>query len=86
MGSIVVTPKNAEEQDFLMALLQRLGFAPQIHIKEEDEVFFEAHELSEPGKAFLEEKARAALEGSKSLKSWQRVTKETSAKHNWPAN
>ncbi len=86
MGSIVVTPKNAEELDFLVALLQRLGFASQIHTEEDDEAFFLAHELSESGKAFLEERAKAALESSKTLKSWKQVSGETSAKYNWPAN
>ena len=86
MGSIVVTPKNAEELDFLVALLQRLGFASQIHTEEEDEAFFLNQELSESGKAFLEERAQDALKSNKPLKSWKQVSNETSSKYNWPTN
>jgi hypothetical protein len=86
VGSIVVTPKNAEEQDFLMALLKRLGFAAQIHTEDDDESFSMAHELSEAGKVFLEERVQAALVSGKSLKNWRQVQEETAAKFNWPAN
>lgn len=82
MGSIVVTPKTAEELDFLVSLLQRLGFASQVHTEEDDEAFFSVHELSESGKVFLEAKVQAALESPKPLKSWQQVSAETAVKHN----
>ncbi len=86
MGSIVVTPKNVEELDFLVALLQRLGFGSQIHTEEDEEDFFLTHELSESGKAFLEERVQSALGSVKPLKSWQQVSDETTAKYNWPVN
>ena len=86
MGSIVVTPKNAEDLNFLVSLLQRLGFGAQIHTEEDDEAFFLAHELTVSGKAFLEERVQSALGTIKPLKSWQQLREETTAKYSWPAN
>jgi|GEM_PF-4855105 len=85
MGSLVITPKSAEELKFLVDLLERLGISAHL-ISEEDEAnFLTKHEMTESGKDFLENRAQAALQ-QKNRKTWHEVQAETAAKYNWPKN
>ncbi|GAB4488285.1 MAG: hypothetical protein OHK0019_04380 [Saprospiraceae bacterium] len=85
MGSLVVTPKSAEELKFLVDLLERLGISVQFLLAEDEAGFLTKHELTEAGKEFLENRAQAALQ-QKNRKTWQEVQAETAAKYNWPKN
>jgi len=85
MGSLVITPKSAEEMKFLVDLLERLGISAQLLSEEEEAEFLAKHELTEAGKDFLENRAQAALQ-QKNRKTWQEVQAETAAKYNWPKN
>lgn len=86
MGSLVITPKSAEEMKFLVDLLERLGIAAHLLSEEEEADFLAEHELTEAGKDFLEKRVQTALTQSKSRKTWQEVQAEMSAKYNWPKN
>lgn len=85
MGSLVITPKSAEELKFLVDLLERLGISAQLLSEEEEAEFLAEHELSEVGKDFLENRAQAALQ-QKNRKTWKEVQAETAIKYNWPKN
>lgn len=85
MGSLVVTPKSAEELKFLMDLLERLGVSAHLLSEEEEVAFLAEHELTEVGKDFLENRTQAALK-QENRKTWQETQAETATKYNWPKN
>lgn len=85
MGSLVVTPKSAEEMKFLLDLLERLGISAHLLSEEDEADFLAKHELTEAGKDFLEHRAQAALQ-QKNRKAWKEVQAATSSKYNWPKN
>mgnify|MGYP001247302590 CR=1 FL=1 len=85
MGSLVITPKSAEEMKFLVDLLERLGISAHLLSEEEEAAFLTEHELTDAGKDFLENRAQAALQ-QKNRKTWKEVQGETAAKYDWLKN
>ncbi len=76
MSSILVTPKNAEELDFLVTLLNKMGISTQIFTEAEKATFSQSHELAETGPIFLEERAPSSQESSATFKTWNLVKGE----------
>ncbi|MCW5921527.1 MAG: hypothetical protein KIS77_04230 [Saprospiraceae bacterium] len=70
---------------FLVDLLERLGISAQLLSEEDEAGFLTKHELTEAGKAFLENRAQAASQ-QKNRKTWKEVQAETATKYNWPKN
>jgi hypothetical protein len=83
MGSLVVIPKSAEEMQFLVDLLERLGIPAHLLTDEEERDFLSDNELTEAGRDFLESRAQDALK-QKDRKTWQVVQSENALKYNWP--
>jgi len=84
MGSIVATPKTAEELKFLIDLLQRLGIPAHVLSEEEEATFLAEYELSEEGRNFLEARAAVAAAHPEQRKKWSDIQRETASKFNWP--
>jgi CheY-like chemotaxis protein len=74
MNSILITPKNAEELDFLLNLLHKLGVSTQVFNEAEEAAFYQSHELVELG--MPENKAQAAQENTGNLRPWNQVKGE----------
>lgn len=51
-----------------------------------DSDFFEKFELTPTGKAFLEKRAKLALEHPERQKPWRKVRAEIAEKYGWPKN
>lgn len=83
MGSFVVIPKSAEEMQFLVDLLARLGIATRLLTDEEEHNFLSENDLTEAGKHFLKYRAEYAQQ-QENRKTWQEVLAENTAKYNWP--
>ena len=86
MGAIMVSPRTSEELKFLLDLFERLGISAFILSEEDEERFALHHELTEAGKAFLEERAQAALSQMALRKTWQEVKSATAMKYGWAQN
>lgn len=84
MGSIVATPKTAEELKFLIDLLQRLGIPAHMISDEEEATFLAEYGLSDEGKDFLESRAADALAHPEQRQKWSEIQRETASKYNWP--
>ena len=86
MGAIMVSPKTSEELKFLLDLFERLGISAFVLSEAEEERFALLHELTDAGRAFLEERAQAALRQVAPRKTWQEVKSATALQYNWAKN
>jgi len=57
----MVSPKTSEELRFLIDLFEQLGISAFVMSEEEEESFLLRYEVSEAGKAFLEQRAQAKI-------------------------